>query len=102
MQQRRRFSQTSSLEQCLAKEAQNLRKQAEGMPAGIPRESLLRKARQAETASRVLVLASSPCPENAEVSHANPFFIESAGLPALGRLAACVAGLSSAERPQRG
>ena len=54
MQQRRRFSQTSSLDQRLAQVAQNLRKQAEGMLAGIPRESLLRKALQAEKASRIL------------------------------------------------
>jgi hypothetical protein len=54
MQRGRRFSQTSSLDQGLAQEAQNLRKQAEGMPAGIPSESLLRKALQAEKASRVL------------------------------------------------
>jgi hypothetical protein len=60
MQQRRRFSQTSPLDQHLAQEAQNLRKQAEGMPAGIPREDLLRKASQAETASHALGWLSSP------------------------------------------
>ena len=53
MQQRRRSRQTSSLDQRLAQESQNLRKQAEGMPAGIPRDDLLRKARQAETLAAV-------------------------------------------------
>jgi hypothetical protein len=37
MKQRRRFPKTSSLDQRLVREAQNLRKQAEGMPAGIPK-----------------------------------------------------------------
>jgi hypothetical protein len=60
MRQRRRSRQTSSLDQRLAQESQNLRKQAEGMPAGIPRDDLLRKARQAETASHVLEWVSSP------------------------------------------
>ncbi len=54
------FSQTSPLDQRFAQEARNLRKQAEGMPAGVPREDLLRKARQAETASHVLDWLSSP------------------------------------------
>jgi hypothetical protein len=37
----------------LSREAQNLRKQAEGMPPGIQRDDLLKKARQADTASQI-------------------------------------------------
>jgi hypothetical protein len=48
---RRRFTQTVTLEQRLLDEAGRLRKQAEGTPQGIERERLLRRARQAETAS---------------------------------------------------
>lgn len=58
--QRRRFSQTSPLDQRLAQEAQNLRKQADGMPAGIPREDLLRKARQTETVAHMNEWLKSP------------------------------------------
>src|SRR5262245_47426063 len=50
---RRRMSQTSSLEQRLAQEAVRLRKQAQGTPQGIEREQLIRRARQAETASHL-------------------------------------------------
>jgi hypothetical protein len=44
----------------LSREAQNLRKQAEGMPPGIQRDELLRKARQADTASQINDWISSP------------------------------------------
>ena len=54
MPERRRFTQTTSLEERLAKEATRLRKQAQGTPPGIERELLVRKARQAETASRMI------------------------------------------------
>jgi hypothetical protein len=50
--QRRRIEQTT-LEERLVKEAQRLRQEAKGTPAGIERERLLRQARQAETASHV-------------------------------------------------
>ena len=50
MLHRRRFKQSSIFEYRLEEEAINLRNQAEGMPLGIRREELLRKARQAETA----------------------------------------------------
>ena len=44
----------------LIRDSQNLRKQAEGMPAGVARDDLLRKARQAETrVSTVLEWLSS-------------------------------------------
>jgi predicted trehalose synthase len=51
MFQRRRFKQTSSLEERLVEEAARLRKEAQGTPPGIERERLLRRAREAETAS---------------------------------------------------
>jgi hypothetical protein len=47
----RRFTQTTSLEERLAKEATQLRKQAQGSPPGVERDLLVRKARRAETAS---------------------------------------------------
>ena len=53
MPERRRFTQTTSLEESLAKEATQLRKQAQGTPPGIERERLVRRARQLETASRM-------------------------------------------------
>jgi hypothetical protein len=53
MPERRRFTQTTSLEGRLADEAKRLRKQAQGTPPGIERERLVRSARHAETASRM-------------------------------------------------
>ena len=53
MPERRRFTQTTSLEESLAEEAKRLRKQAQGTPPGIERERLVRRARQTETASRM-------------------------------------------------
>lgn len=52
-QQRRRFKQTQSLEQRLAEEAIRLRAQARLFPPGAERDDLARKARQAETGSRM-------------------------------------------------
>jgi hypothetical protein len=43
----RRFNQIDSLEDRLAQEAVKLRKQAQGTPAGIERERLIRRAQQA-------------------------------------------------------
>jgi hypothetical protein len=43
----------TSLEERLAKEATQLRKQAQGTPPGIDRDLLVRKARRAESASRM-------------------------------------------------
>jgi hypothetical protein len=59
-QQRRRFKQTASLDQRLIEEAQRLRKEAQGTHPGIERERLIRKARQAETASHIQEWLSSP------------------------------------------
>ena len=52
--------QTPSLDELLIRDSKNLRKQAEGMPAGVAQDDLLRKARQAETrVSTVLEWLSS-------------------------------------------
>jgi hypothetical protein len=50
VQKRRRFKQTQSLEERLADEATELRKVAETLAPGSERDSVLRKARQDETA----------------------------------------------------
>ena len=56
----RRFTQTTSVEERLAKAATQLRKQAQGTPPGVERDHLVRKARRAETASHMTEwLASS-------------------------------------------
>jgi hypothetical protein len=60
MVERRRFKQIQTLEYRLTMEAANLRKQAEGLPPGVRREELMRKARQAETASHMNEWLSSP------------------------------------------
>jgi hypothetical protein len=53
MSERHRFKQTEIREHSLTEEAAKLRKEAQGTPPGIDRERLLRRARQAETASRM-------------------------------------------------
>ena len=60
MHKRRRFQHTHCLEQRLAVEAARLRAEARGMPPGIAREALLRKARQAETGSHISEWLRSP------------------------------------------
>jgi hypothetical protein len=60
VQQRRRFTQTDTLEVRLAEEAQRLRKEAQGTPPGIERERLIRKARQAETGAHISEWLRSP------------------------------------------
>jgi hypothetical protein len=60
MQQRRRFKQTLSLEERLAREAKRLREEARSSPPGPLRENLLRKARQAETGSHMSEWLRSP------------------------------------------
>jgi hypothetical protein len=59
MLQRRPFNQSTALEGRL-EEVANLRRQADGMPPGIRREELLRKAGQAETAAQVNAWLRSP------------------------------------------
>jgi hypothetical protein len=51
---------TTSLQQRLAREAELTRARATSMPLGKERDSLLRKARQAETASRLDEWLASP------------------------------------------
>jgi hypothetical protein len=51
--QRRRIEHTTTLEERLVKEGQRLRQEAKEAPSAIERERLLRRARQAETASHV-------------------------------------------------
>jgi len=58
--QRRRFTQTQSLEERLAEEAKRLRAEAKSLPHGAKREELIRKARQAETGSHMSEWLSSP------------------------------------------
>jgi hypothetical protein len=57
---RRRVKQTESLEMRLSAEAARLREEAKKLPHGIKREELLRKARQAETASHMSDWLKSP------------------------------------------
>jgi len=57
--QRRHFKQTVSLDHRLSDEAQRLRKEAQGTPPGYQREQLIRRARQAETASHMSEWLSS-------------------------------------------
>jgi hypothetical protein len=53
MPERRRFTQTTSLEESLAKQATQLRKQVQGTPPGVGRDLLVLKVRRAETASHM-------------------------------------------------
>jgi hypothetical protein len=60
MEIRRRVKQISSLSDRLIQQAENLRQQADGMPAGVRRDELLKKARQAETSANADEWLSSP------------------------------------------
>ena len=57
---RRRVKHEISFEERLAAEAKRLREQAEALPPGIERDELMRKARQAETASHMDEWLRSP------------------------------------------
>ncbi|WMT73104.1 hypothetical protein NL528_34815 [Bradyrhizobium sp. Ash2021] len=59
-QQRRRFKQTTTLDQRLSEQAERLRKEAQGTPPGVKRDELLRRARQAETAAHMQEWITSP------------------------------------------
>jgi hypothetical protein len=60
-EQRRRFKQrTKTFEEHLAEEADRFREAAKDLPQGMARELLLRRARQAETASHVSDWLRSP------------------------------------------
>jgi hypothetical protein len=58
--QRRHFRQNQPLEERLAEEAKRLRAEAKLLPPGARRENLIRRARQAETGSRISEWLSSP------------------------------------------
>lgn len=58
--QRRRIKQSLSLEERLTEEAKRLRDEAKLLPPGATRETLLRKARQAETGSHMSEWLRSP------------------------------------------
>jgi hypothetical protein len=51
--QRRKYKNAKSFEERLAEEAQRFRQAAQEARPGLEREPLLRRARQAETASRM-------------------------------------------------
>jgi hypothetical protein len=59
MLQRRHFS-TALLDEPFAEQAERLRKEARGTPPGVARDNLIRRARQAETASRMQRWARRP------------------------------------------
>ena len=58
--QRRRLKQLQSLKQRLTEQAKRLREEAKLKGPGVERETLLRKARQAETAAHMDEWLSSP------------------------------------------
>ena len=60
IKRRRRFKQTKSFRDRLQTFAQEARDQASHLPPGIEREALLKKARQADTASHIDEWAHSP------------------------------------------
>jgi hypothetical protein len=60
MPKRSRFKHTTSLKERLAKEATQLRKQAQDTPPGFERELLVRKAQRAEAASQMIEWLTSP------------------------------------------
>jgi len=57
---RLRLKQTQSLEERLTEEAKRLRAEAKLLPPGAARDELIRKARQADTASRMNEWLTSP------------------------------------------
>lgn len=60
MLKRRPFKQSVSFKDRLALFAQEAQEKASQMPSGPEREDMLRRARQAETASRLDAWANSP------------------------------------------
>ena len=53
MQERRDSKQIDLLNKSLLKEAERLRKEARGIPPGVARDRLIRRARMAETAGHM-------------------------------------------------
>ena len=60
MGQRRRFKQTTSLNERLISFANDARKKASELPAGPEKVELLRKARQADSAARLDMWVNPP------------------------------------------
>jgi hypothetical protein len=63
--ERHRFNQTQSLEERLAEVAKRLRVEAKLLPPGPTRDEIIRRAREAETGSRIsewLRPPPGPCP----------------------------------------
>lgn len=60
MQQQLRLKQARTLEDHLADEAIRLREEAKLLPPGAVRDATLRRARQAETGSRINAWLNSP------------------------------------------
>lgn len=60
MQRRRRFKQTQSFKDRLASFAKTALEKAHHLPSGPERDELLKKARQADTASHIDEWANSP------------------------------------------
>lgn len=60
MAERRRFKQVQSLKDRLAAFANGVKEKASRLPPGPEKEELLRKARQADTASHLDEWANSP------------------------------------------
>jgi hypothetical protein len=58
--ERRRFERTTPLDQGPEEQAKRLRKEAQGTPPGVERDKLIRRARQAETASHIQAWLMSP------------------------------------------
>ncbi|TGN90919.1 hypothetical protein EOW77_0003540 [Bradyrhizobium yuanmingense] len=59
-QQRQKVKQTRSLEERMAEQAADLKERANQLPAGAERESLLRRARLAETGAHISDWLRSP------------------------------------------
>jgi len=60
MKTRRRFKQNISLRDRLAAWAMEIRRRAESLPPGAQRDALMKKVRQADTASHLDQWANSP------------------------------------------
>ena len=60
MQKRRRFKQTTTLEERLARQATRLREEAGSLPPGPARAAIERRARQADAAAHLNEWLSSP------------------------------------------
>jgi hypothetical protein len=60
MSERRRFKQTNSLQDRLQAFADDVREEASNLPPGPQKDELLKKVRQADTASHLDAWASSP------------------------------------------